>query len=70
MHLSNVNGPLVSRMLQYHLLEVEEGTFVMDTLTQLYLSLPCMWCVSLLAVIALQILNCEFYLKSLLEHRV
>ena len=31
-HLTNVNGLLVSCMLQYHLLKVEEGSFVMDTL--------------------------------------
>ena len=31
-HLTNVNGPFVSCMLQYHLLKVEECTFVMDTL--------------------------------------
>ena len=70
MHLSNVNGLLVSCVLQYHLLKVEEGTFVMDTLAKLNLGLPCVRGISLLAVIALQILNGEFYLEGLLEHRI
>ena len=42
----------------------------MDTLAQLYLGLPCMRGISLLAIIALQILNGELYLEGLLEHGV
>ena len=41
-----------------------------DALSDLDLSLPCVWCVCLLAVVTLQVLHHEFDLERLLEESV
>lgn len=52
-HLNDVDCLLMCIVLENELLEVEECTLVVHTLSQLDLSLPCMGRISLLTIVAL-----------------
>jgi len=53
MHLFNVQAFLCSVMLNDKLLQEQESSLVIDTLTKLHLSDPQVRCVSLLTIVAL-----------------
>ena len=69
-HLLDSYGLLVSGMSQNKLLEEEEGALVGHALPNLDLSLPGMWSVRNLTVVALEILNYKFDLEALLQEGV
>ena len=57
-------------VLQNQLLEIQEGSFVVDALPQLHLRLPSVRCICLLAVVTLKILHEKFDLECLLKKRI
>ena len=69
-HLSDIESPFVRLMLEDELLQIEKGPLVVHTLSYLDLGDPSMWGVCHLAVITLLVVNDEFNLESLLQHRV
>ena len=66
-HLSNVHTFLSCIMLDDKLLQEEEGTLVIYSLSDLNLSDPQMRCVCLLAIIALLIHDHELHHEALLK---
>jgi|LauGreDrversion4_2_1035121.scaffolds.fasta_scaffold1133247_2 hypothetical protein len=60
----------MSFMSQDQLFEVEESSFVMYTLSYLYLTCPGVRSPSLLTIITLLVLNYKFHSESLLKHSV
>ena len=68
--LLNPDSLFMSFVTQYELFEVQERSFVMDSLSDLHLAGPGVGCPSLLTVIALLVLHNKLYSESLLKHGI
>ena len=67
-HFSNIKCSFMCIMLKNELFKIQEGPFVMHTLSDLYLRDPCVRGVCDLTVITLLVLYGKIDLESLLQH--